>query len=185
MIEVVTARGAHRLDVRRDGPWWVVTVNGRTRRLDVRRNGALWSLLDAGDQPAGSRVQWSRSHEVAVDPHRNGEIRVHVDGRPIVVRVPWLASGGRRRQTGAAQGGGAHHVVAPMPGRVVKVLVRAGDRVAERQGLVVIEAMKMQNELRAPRAGVIGDVQAAEGALVDAGARLLVIAPELPPEDGR
>ena len=63
-------------------------------------------------------------------------------------------------------------MTAPMPGKIVKVLVKPGDAVAARQGLVVIEAMKMENELRATRAGRVKDVHVAEGDLVDAG-RLL------------
>jgi biotin carboxyl carrier protein len=62
-----------------------------------------------------------------------------------------------------------------MPGRVAKVLAKTGDAVAARQGLVVIEAMKMENELRSPRAGVVADVRATEGSLVEAGAVLVVI----------
>jgi pyruvate carboxylase subunit B len=62
-----------------------------------------------------------------------------------------------------------------MPGKIVKVLVKAGDEVAVRQGLVVIEAMKMENELRATRDGQVKDVHVAEGDLVDAGRLLAVI----------
>jgi biotin carboxyl carrier protein len=66
-------------------------------------------------------------------------------------------------------------VLAPMAGRIARVLVKAGDAVTARQGLVVVEAMKMENELRAPRAGIVTDVRAAEGALVEANAVLVII----------
>ena len=66
-------------------------------------------------------------------------------------------------------------IVAPMPGRVVKVLVAPGDAVQARQGLVVVEAMKMENELRAPRAGTVAEVRVREGAPVDANVVLVVI----------
>jgi len=62
-----------------------------------------------------------------------------------------------------------------MPGRVVKVLVSPGDRVTARQGLVVVEAMKMENELRAPADAVVREVRVVEGASVDAGAILVVL----------
>ena len=62
-----------------------------------------------------------------------------------------------------------------MPGRIAKLLVKAGDVVAARQGLVVVEAMKMENELRSPRAGTVTEVRAIEGALVDANAVLIVV----------
>lgn len=64
-------------------------------------------------------------------------------------------------------------VLAPMPGKIVRVLVAPGQEVAQDQGLVVIEAMKMQNELRAPRAGSITQVHVKEGIGIEAGARLL------------
>jgi biotin carboxyl carrier protein len=62
-----------------------------------------------------------------------------------------------------------------MPGRIVKVLVKPGEAVAARQGLVVVEAMKMENELRAPGPGTVTDVKVTEGASVEANAVLVVI----------
>ncbi len=64
-------------------------------------------------------------------------------------------------------------LLAPMPGKVVRVLVARDQEVAQDQGLVVIEAMKMQNELRAPRAGRVTEVHVREGLGIEAGARLL------------
>ena len=64
-------------------------------------------------------------------------------------------------------------VLAPMPGKIARVLVGRGEEVAQDQGLVVIEAMKMQNELRAPRPGRITEVHVKEGIGIEAGARLL------------
>lgn len=73
----------------------------------------------------------------------------------------------------AAAPGGPLDVLAPMPGKIVRVLVSPDEEVAQDQGLVVIEAMKMQNELRAPRAGRITQVHVKEGIGIEAGARLL------------
>jgi biotin carboxyl carrier protein len=64
---------------------------------------------------------------------------------------------------------------APMPGRIVRVLVAAGETVEAGQGCVVMEAMKMQNELKAPKAGVVGRLAATVGETVTAGAVLLVV----------
>ena len=66
--------------------------------------------------------------------------------------------------------------MAPMPGKVVRVLVAPGDAVEADQGIVVVEAMKMQNELKAPRAGRVISVAAKEGATVAAGETLATIA---------
>ena len=81
---------------------------------------------------------------------------------------------GRKEEHGAA-GSGPQRLIAPMPGKVVRVLVKAGDRVNARQPVVVVEAMKMENELRASREGTIAEVHAREGMSVDAGALLIVI----------
>lgn len=68
---------------------------------------------------------------------------------------------------------GPLEVLAPMPGKIVRVLVGRDEEVVQDQGLVVIEAMKMQNELRAPRAGRITELHVKEGVGIEAGARLL------------
>lgn len=77
---------------------------------------------------------------------------------------------------GAGEGGsGPRAVKAPMPGRVVRVLVEEGDEVDAMQGAVVIEAMKMQNELKVPRAGRITKVAVAADTTVEAGQVLIVV----------
>jgi biotin carboxyl carrier protein len=113
-----------------------------------------------------------RAVEAAVTWQAGGEALVqlpHVD-------VPVVVDGGRSRRGSdhTGHGAGEQRVTAPMPGRVVRVLVRAGDDVSARQGLVVVEAMKMENELGALRAGRIREVAVAQGESVEAG-RLLVV----------
>ena len=118
-----------------------------------------------------------RSHEVVVVRGRpRGRRRPSLWMAPPCrsrVRDPPPAGATAGRATGPADG--PVRIVAPMPGKVVRVLAAPGDAVAARQGVVVVEAMKMENELRAPRAGVVGEVLVREGALVDAGALLLTI----------
>ena len=81
-----------------------------------------------------------------------------------------------RRGSGEVDPGTARRtIVAPMPGRIVKVLVKPGEAVSARQPLVVVEAMKMENELRAPRDGVVAEIRVAEGASVEANTVLLVL----------
>jgi biotin carboxyl carrier protein len=70
---------------------------------------------------------------------------------------------------------GKQTVCAPMPGKVVKIFVKEGDEVVEGHGLVVVEAMKMENELKAPRAGKVTEVLVKEGQTVDNGAPLVVV----------
>jgi biotin carboxyl carrier protein len=88
------------------------------------------------------------------------------------VEDPRSLRGRRRAGEGAA---GPRPVKAPMPGRVVRVLVNEGDEVAEHQGVVVIEAMKMQNELKSPKAGRVARVAVVVDGTVGAGDVLVVI----------
>ncbi len=145
-----------------------VLVDGEPHELDAARTGffGLSMLLD------GER---GVSRDVQVTPAGSaGEILITLAGR----LIPATVNGRRTRRAGADGGPGAageQAVVAPMPGRVVRVLVAPGDEVAVRQGVVVVEAMKMENELRSPKAGRIKSVSVAPGALVEAGRVLLVV----------
>ena len=80
-----------------------------------------------------------------------------------------------RKEEGARAAAGPQRIGAPMPGKIVRVLVRRGDLVVARQPLVVVEAMKMENELRAARDGTVSEIHVAEGQSVDAGALLVVV----------
>jgi biotin carboxyl carrier protein len=117
-----------------------------------------------------------QSFELAIDDDPDGAT-VYVEGQPIPVRMAGVAGRFGRRGSSSEQGAsGPRRIVAPMPGRVVKVLVKPGDTVEARQGVVVVEAMKMENELRAPGAGTVTEVKVAEGASVEANTVLVVIA---------
>ncbi len=87
----------------------------------------------------------------------------------------WWMRGGRgwSCRSGGWGGGAAVTLRAPIPGRVVKVLVKTGDAVKAGQTLIALEAMKMENELRAPRAGTVTEVRGAEGTAVEAGQELV------------
>jgi biotin carboxyl carrier protein len=161
------------VEIQRRAEGFDVSVDGRSRVVDAAHMGAAsWSLLvrDAN----GTR---SRSVEATVLP-QNGTsgFDVHIDG--FVIPVQLKGGLGRRSRAAAPHGGpgaGPQRVSAPMPGRVVRVLVKAGDTVKARQGLVVVEAMKMENELRAAREGRVREVLVAEGQSVEAGTPLLVV----------
>jgi biotin carboxyl carrier protein len=138
-----------------------------------------WSLLISPDVVSGfSRTGTgpARSFEASVEVPDAGEWLVCVNGHtiPLAIADPREAFASRSH---AAAGGDARsaNVAAPMPGRVVKVLVKPGDAVAARQPLVIVEAMKMENELRAPRAGTVAEVRVREGQSVEANAVLVVL----------
>jgi biotin carboxyl carrier protein len=81
----------------------------------------------------------------------------------------------KKNRAGAAEAEGRQQVLAPMPGKVVRVLVAAGDEVQAGQGLMVVEAMKMQNEIRAPKSGKVERLSVAEGQTVNAGEVVAVV----------
>jgi acetyl/propionyl-CoA carboxylase alpha subunit len=167
---------------RTDGPGrFRVTLDGVLRLVGVSRTGDFGlSLLetrgtvprsDMGTVPLSAIPLASR--DVQVVPGRDGgEVLVGLRGRTIGVTV-----NGRRsaHAEAALQGHGEVTIVAPMPGRVVRVLVATGDEVDVRQPVVVVEAMKMENELRAPRAGHVKEIAVAPGTSVEAGRVLAVI----------
>jgi acetyl/propionyl-CoA carboxylase alpha subunit len=145
-----------------------VTVDGVAAIVDAQRSGEFGVSLLFPD----------RSHEgvsVQLAPGRTpGEMLAYLGGRNITVSV-----NGRRTGRGAADNAGAargeQKVLAPMPGRVVRVLVNVGEVVEARQPVVVVEAMKMENELRSPKAGTVKDVAVTPGTSVEAGRVLVVI----------
>jgi biotin carboxyl carrier protein len=114
-----------------------------------------------------------RSYDARVEETPAGAVVVVIDGFrfEIEVRDPrrWL------RKSGAGSGEGLRSLTAPMPGKVVRVLASAGDPVEAGQGIVVVEAMKMQNEIKAPRAGRVLAIHAREGVTVAAGEVLATI----------
>jgi len=81
----------------------------------------------------------------------------------------------RSGESAGAHQAGAAEIVSPMPGKIVRVLVRAGDKVEAGAGIIVVEAMKMQNEMKAPKAGSVVSINAEEGATVNAGDVLAVV----------
>jgi biotin carboxyl carrier protein len=124
----------------------------------------------------GAVIRPLRSYEVSFAADADGGVVVFVEGMTVPIAVPdRRARVPRASRDGGAVANGPRTIVAPMPGRVVKVLVEPGQTVAARQPVVIIEAMKMENELRAPRAGTIGAVHASEGTSVDAHAVLVVL----------
>jgi len=148
-----------------------VLVDGRAHTVDTLRIGTDgWSLIihaeNGGESRSVDAVVTSRSG--------NGTLDVHFDGYAVPVHMR-NGMGRRSRDRESASGSGPQRLVAPMPGKIVKVLVKPGDAVQARQGLVVVEAMKMENELRAARAGTVRDIFVREGQSVDAGTPLAIV----------
>ena len=151
-----------------------VTIEGRTRVVD-----ASWidpdtlSLLDGG---TAREIRFHRRGD-------NGATGVEIGGtlyEAVVLkrgREEFSFPGRRKTPPAALSGGGRHEVKSPMPGRVVRVLVGVGDRVAQRQPVIVVEAMKMENELRTSTGGTVREVAVVPGAAVETGTVLVVVDP--------
>ncbi len=175
----------HSVEARRGGPGWLVSFDGRPLAADLTRIGERWSLLIA--PPDGGRGRLAppdggpcdpgpaRSYDLTIEARGRSERIVHVGGQAIRVSLTGGRPGAGRRDGPAAAAAGPARVESPMAGRIVRVLVRAGETVAAGQGLVVVEAMKMETELRAPRGGTVTDVRVGDGASIDAGTVVVVI----------
>lgn len=158
-------------------------LEGRRRKLCLKRSrGQTW--VEFGGKSLEVDVsQWSetgfslilegRSHDVSVSSHAGG-FQVVVDGESFLVGVydprrdAPLSSGGKEAT-------GPSVVLASMPGKVVRILTAEGEKVRQGQGLVVVEAMKMQNELLSPKSGRIRAVRVVEGQTVNAGEPLVLV----------
>jgi len=102
-----------------------------------------------------------------------GGLRLEVNGRRFTAEV--YDPRDRGQKSAAALATGRQNIAAPMPGKVIRVLVRQGDAVEVGQGLVVVEAMKMQNEMKAVRMGTVVEVRVKDGDTVSAGDTLVVL----------
>jgi biotin carboxyl carrier protein len=160
-----------------------VRIGDREISVEIQREGELCRF----------RMGESQVCEALVREAEPGVYSVLLEGRSFEARVEaaqdgWsVVIGGRRyeigvtdprrwsRNSGTAGTQGRQNIAAPMPGKVVRVLVAPGDSVKAGQGLVVVEAMKMQNEMKAQRAGKVISVAVREGSTVGAGEVLATI----------
>ncbi len=147
-----------------EGNRYAVTLGGKRHEVDALAldHGAVSLIID------------DASYSVEFD-ERGDDVAVHVRNHVSVIDVA-----DERRfklRAGAAQfsAEGKQTITAPMPGKVVHVLVKVGEEVKEGQGLIVVEAMKMENELKSPKAGKVTKIFAAEGSTVEINAKLITV----------
>ena len=141
-------------------------IDGRHYELQIRELDDTQYLLIHGDSVYNCSI--GTTHRQA------GEIEVSLRGVSYLIRIIDLkrlrsAQGGVQHAKGSAQ------ILAPMPGKVVRVLVDVGTQVEADAGILVVEAMKMQNELKSPKAGTVVSLNATVGATVNAGDVLAVV----------
>ena len=153
------------VEVTPSGDGYRVVIGSEVLELDaVHLQGLALSLI------AGTR-----SYRCDIEPGREGRLGVLVNGQIHRLEILDERRLRMRRASGKFSLEGPQRIDAPMPGKVVRVLVKTGDEVQEGQGLLVVEAMKMENELKSPKAGKVTELHAVEGAAVEAGAKLAVV----------
>jgi len=156
-----------------DGDAYEVTIDGQTVHVDAARSGRMiYSIIEDGKQ-----------FEVIIDESGAHGFDVQVGGQLLHLqafdeRTRLLAA------TGKAAASGPQRVEAEMPGKVVKITAPVGSVVQEGQGVVILEAMKMENEIKAPVDGRVTEIGVTEGQTVESGALLFVVEPPAPDASG-
>ena len=155
-----------------------VLLSGKARVVQLTQNNGNWEFFLDGKPLDANVVEVApntfsvllngESHQIRVAPRLDGTLNLHTDLAEYQAEVSdpraW-----RGRRHGALEAEGCQRVAAPMPGKVIRVLVEPGEAVEAGQGLLVVEAMKMQNEIRSPKRGKVEKLLAKEGQAVNAG----------------
>jgi len=155
-----------------------VQIAGTTRTVELHRDSHRWKISLDGTPLDADAVEISpnvlsvllngESYEVHLAAANDGKLTLQTRHHDFIADVvdprAW-----RGRRHGAVEAEGRQQIVAPMPGKVVRLMVKAGDKVEAGQGLLVVEAMKMQNEVRSPKTGTVERLLAKEGQPVNAG----------------
>lgn len=162
-LEVRIGTLARQIEIKRTGPHqFAVSTDDDTQIDAIEAVPNTYSILVDG-----------RAFEAVVTPAGEGAL-VRCGGREF--HITFFDPRAWQRSRGPLFGAkGEQQVIAPMPGRIVRILVSAGETVEADQGLVVVEAMKMQNEIRAPKAGTIERIFIREGQAISAGEFLVTI----------
>ncbi|ABF39159.1 biotin carboxyl carrier protein [Candidatus Koribacter versatilis Ellin345] len=162
-----------------------IVISEKTYRVEIARAGSRWSGKIDGQPFDVDAVPTARdilsiiegegkAYEVKRERALNGELHMLVGSSRYSCEINDPRSL-RTRRAAAGSTEGPQKIVAPMPGKVVRILVPQGGEVEVGKGVVVVEAMKMQNELKSPKSGKVQKVLVSEGATVNAGDTLAVI----------
>jgi biotin carboxyl carrier protein len=153
----------YRLELEQADGQWDCRLDGRAVTLDavITRQNVLSLLMDGKSYEIKREISATDLHLWVGSTRYAAEIR---DPRSL-----------RSRRAEAESADGVKKILAPMPGKVVRILAREGTEVQAGQGVIVVEAMKMQNELKSPKQGTVQKVEVAEGAAVNAGDVLMIV----------
>jgi biotin carboxyl carrier protein len=155
-----------------------IQISGKTRTVELAREAEKWQISIDGHGVDADAIEIApnifsillngQSHEIRITTQSDGKLTLQTTDHEFIAEVvdPRAWSG---RRHGHVEAEGRQQIIAPMPGKVVRLLVKAGDQVRAGQGILVVEAMKMQNEVRSPKTGTVEHLQAEEGQPVNAG----------------
>jgi biotin carboxyl carrier protein len=163
VYEIIAGGKPHRLELEKTAGGWECRLDGQAVLIDavIPRRDVLSLLVDG-------RSYEIKREQTATDLHMwVGSTRFAVE-----LRDPRSL---RSRQKAAGDEKGPRKILAPMPGRVVRLLVAENSEVEAGQGIVVVEAMKMQNEIKSPKKGVVKKMSAIPGAAVNPGDVLAIV----------
>jgi biotin carboxyl carrier protein len=157
-VDIKIAGKDHAVELTRNADGWHATLeSGIANASAIEISSGVYSVLIDGI-----------SHEVRVAPAADGSLTLHTGQYEFAAEIndprAW-----RGRRHGHVEAEGRQQIVAPMPGKVIRLLVKPGEGVKAGQGLLVVEAMKMQNEVRSPKTGKVERLLAKEGQPVNAG----------------
>ena len=161
-------------------------IGGEERLVDITSRGGGKYRVAIGERVlevdavhlqgfAVSLIAGTRSARCDIEPGKDGNLGVLVGENVFPMELLDERRLRLRQAGGKFSLEGPQRIDAPMPGKVVRVLVKVGDEVTEGQGVLVVEAMKMENELKSPKAGKVTELHAVEGAAVESGAKLAVV----------
>ncbi len=159
-----------------------VLLGGKTRVVELAPQNGEWKISLDGNAVDANAVEVApntfsvllngESHQIRIAPRPDGSLTLHTGLAEYHAEVNDTRSW-RGRRHGALEAEGRQQIAAPMPGKVIRLLIKQGDTVEVGQGLLVVEAMKMQNEIRSPKSGKVEKLFACEGQAVNAGDVLL------------
>jgi biotin carboxyl carrier protein len=160
-FEVLINSSRRVVELEREAKGWRISLDGEPADADVAEIASdTFSVLLNG-----------KSYEIRVASNPSGTLTLQTGRNELTAEVTdpraW-----RGRRHGALEAEGRQQILAPMPGKIVRVLVQAGEKVQAGQGLLVVEAMKMQNEIRSPKSGTVERLLVKEGQPVNAGETL-------------
>ena len=162
--DVIVDNKTHQVELTRGEKAWICKVDGTEMEVDAELTARdILSVLVGG-----------KSYEIKRERSLQGELHMVIGSARYAVDVQDPRSL-RTRRAIAGVDAGPQKLKAPMPGKIVRVLVAEKDEVKAGQGIIVMEAMKMQNEMKSPKDGIVEKILAAEGSAVNAGDTLAII----------